>query len=234
MEVNFLESILSTFGLDLNPDRLEAKKNQLSSLSILGQFQYGCTEQAKASCTYLFLKYVPRFLPLIPIIPLVIYQKFAHPNEFRQALAMLKTEQKEEGLDHQTAETEKEEFVSPLYSCFLIPILEEVLFRGLLQTGVSKIQEIAKNILPPSLTGIRVITSPITAIVLTQLSFGLAHLPESRAQAFVATIGQESILQYVTGGRIYAPIGAHIVHNSICKFTSELIRKIQYLILNFL
>lgn len=121
-----------------------------------------------------------------------------------------------------------------LVSCVTVPVIEELIFRGLLQSGIGKIQEIVKRILPPSLPGIQLITSPITAIVLTQFSFGLAHLPQSPITAFIATIGHESVLQYVTGGRLYAPIGAHIAHNCLIGLLNRLRRTVLGLLFNIL
>ncbi len=105
-------------------------------------------------------------------------------------------------------------------TCVEIPIIEELIFRGLLFSSVKKIAEFVvaeRSILFP--LGIAMPLTSTVAIAISSLAFGAVHLSndhDDTARQFLyctlSGIYFGVMLEYLG---ILAPIGAHIVNNTI-------------------
>lgn len=116
----------------------------------------------------------------------------------------------------------------------LFPILEEIVYRGVLQNSVALIQETACHILrhisPIEMKNNKVfqwMTSPSARILAINSIFALAHLGifnnvgifiyngSIKQATVIMSTPMESILHETTGD-IIATIAAHIAHNTLC------------------
>lgn len=80
MAIDFLRSSMGPL-LDLS--RLEEKRVQLSSLSVIEQFQYGALVQTKSTCALIFLRTVPALLVVIPAVYQLLHFRFTRPERFK-------------------------------------------------------------------------------------------------------------------------------------------------------
>lgn len=103
-----------------------------------------------------------------------------------------------------------------LQNVVVLPILTEVFFRGLIQNSLRQIQEAVKSLSTPSQSGSKIITSPIGTILAPNTLQALYTAQQSYLQAaFIALYPTGSILHFITGDKICAPIAAHITSSFI-------------------
>lgn len=104
-----------------------------------------------------------------------------------------------------------------------IPIIEEIVFRGLFQNGLGAVQSALSSILPFSWA-----SSPAFPILGSNLYFSLVHLqnsdPDNGYLNRISTISKvlllllhpQSSILHTTSGGLTASISAHITRNLIC------------------
>lgn len=121
-----------------------------------------------------------------------------------------------------------------IYEVIIGPIVEEIIFRGILQNGMHYAQKFAKWAAPRFIRNTRVfewLTSPSARILGANSLFALVHLGNKGAVRTVALVGtillmpRMSILHETTGN-IAAPIVCHMTHNLSCWFFSQIARKL--------
>jgi len=119
------------------------------------------------------------------------------------------------------------------YPILLLPIVEEIFFRGLLQNGICHFQEQIKRKNPDYKLKSQISTSPTTAVILSSIFFSVYHArwnitiplifkkslsiqyPGNYTQALSILYSiPYGVLHYTTGNRIWAPLGFHIGHNA--------------------
>lgn len=115
-------------------------------------------------------------------------------------------------------------------NCIMFPVVEEIVFRGIIQNGASCFQKIGNYIAPSALKNTRAfqwLTSPASRILGSNALFALAHLSNSgtamslagaAAQTLKISLHPSFSILHETTGDIIAPIAAHIVNNSMAMF----------------
>lgn len=112
-----------------------------------------------------------------------------------------------------------------IYSTFTGPILEEILFRGILQNGVGCVQKLAKWVAPQLMKKTRLfnwLISPSSRVLVANSLFAYIHLyNKGHSMSTADTVVQvgsifltpNSSILYETTGNLAAPIACHISNN---------------------
>lgn len=126
-----------------------------------------------------------------------------------------------------------------LYGLIAGSIAEEIIFRGVLQSSIVKLQKFGASTISEDWQknkAIKWITSPSASILLANSVFALAHL--SNSGGYLSTTGAilqisgifllptQSNLAETTGG-LMAPIGSHISNNLIALLSMQKISEIK-------
>jgi len=110
----------------------------------------------------------------------------------------------------------------------VVPILEEIVFRALLQNGMSLCQKAAIAVVPKKLGNNRVfkyLTSTSARIVSCNTLFALAHLISGGVPSTLRiAMHPVNAILYETTGTLHAPIVSHMVNNALA-FAKETVIK---------
>jgi hypothetical protein len=103
-----------------------------------------------------------------------------------------------------------------LQNVVVLPVVTEILFRGVIQNSLRQIQEVTKSHRIPSQIQSKIITSPMTMILAPNMLLALYIAQQSYLRAaLVAFYPTGSILHFMTGDKICAPIAANVTSSFI-------------------
>jgi len=107
--------------------------------------------------------------------------------------------------------------MGPLHASITTPVIEETLFRGILQGGLTVGLRKIVPLTLVSLFGMPTFLSTLLAATIASTAFGLMHAGQSPMQAIITGLGSlvlEAPLFHLYG--LWASCLAHIVNNTLC------------------